>query len=178
MDVRDVRRSSVTPDLVIMMIRDVFFDLCLNYGWVNNREAGDLRSHRAHYDVTVTAIVACCLASSLSHNKAGLSLSRNISITFMKHFISMNCISECRLLFCGSGLNVLTVEWGYPSNKALYTVGLGGAMLDKTQLAYLPAYLCLRPSIHWHAVVSQCRLFQQSTLSRAPSGASWDYETV
>ena len=22
-------------------------------GWVNNREAGDLRSHRAHYDVTV-----------------------------------------------------------------------------------------------------------------------------
>ena len=23
------------------------------YGWVNNREAGDLRSHRAHYDVAV-----------------------------------------------------------------------------------------------------------------------------
>ena len=22
-------------------------------GWVNNREAGDLRRHRAHYDVTV-----------------------------------------------------------------------------------------------------------------------------
>ena len=67
----------------------------------------------------------------------------------------MNCISECRLLFCGSGLNVLTVEWGYPSNKALYTVGRGGAMIDKTQLAYLPAHLCLlRPSIHWHAVVS------------------------
>ena len=29
---------------------DVFFDL---NGWVNNREAGDLRRHRAHYDVTV-----------------------------------------------------------------------------------------------------------------------------
>ena len=25
-------------------------------GWVNNREAGDLRRHRAHYDVTVMAI--------------------------------------------------------------------------------------------------------------------------
>ena len=31
---------------------DVFFDLRLN-GWVNNREAGDLRHHCGHYDVTV-----------------------------------------------------------------------------------------------------------------------------
>ena len=31
----------------------VFFDLSLNNGWVNDREAGDLRRHRAHYDVTV-----------------------------------------------------------------------------------------------------------------------------
>ena len=30
---------------------DVFFDLRLNNDWVNNREADDLRSHRAHYDV-------------------------------------------------------------------------------------------------------------------------------
>ena len=32
---------------------DVFFDLRLNNGWVNNREAGDLRRHRGHYDVNV-----------------------------------------------------------------------------------------------------------------------------
>ena len=32
---------------------DVFFDLRLKNGWVNNEDAGDLRSHRAHYDVTV-----------------------------------------------------------------------------------------------------------------------------
>ena len=32
---------------------DVFFDLCRINGWVNNREAGDLRRHRAHYDVIV-----------------------------------------------------------------------------------------------------------------------------
>ena len=31
---------------------DVFFDLRLN-GWVNNGEAGDLRCHRAHYDITL-----------------------------------------------------------------------------------------------------------------------------
>ena len=32
---------------------DVFFHLPLNKGWVNNHGAGDLRRHRAHYDVTV-----------------------------------------------------------------------------------------------------------------------------
>ena len=32
---------------------DVFFDLRMNYGCVNNREAGDLRRHHAHYDVIV-----------------------------------------------------------------------------------------------------------------------------
>ena len=32
---------------------DVSYDLRLNKRWANNREAGDLRQHRAHYDVTV-----------------------------------------------------------------------------------------------------------------------------
>ena len=32
---------------------DVFFICAWINGWVNNREAGDLRRHRAHYDVTV-----------------------------------------------------------------------------------------------------------------------------
>ena len=32
---------------------DVFFALCLNKGWVSNREASDLRHHHAHCDITV-----------------------------------------------------------------------------------------------------------------------------
>ena len=32
---------------------DIFFDLHLNKGWINNREAGDLRHHHTHYDVIV-----------------------------------------------------------------------------------------------------------------------------
>ena len=32
---------------------DVFFDLRLYNGWVNNVEAGDLRCYHAHYDITV-----------------------------------------------------------------------------------------------------------------------------
>ena len=31
---------------------DIFFDVRLN-GWANNRGAGDLTCHHAHYDVTV-----------------------------------------------------------------------------------------------------------------------------
>ena len=31
----------------------IFFDLRLDKGWVNNREARDLRRHCAHYDVIV-----------------------------------------------------------------------------------------------------------------------------
>ena len=36
-----------------------FFICAWTYGWVNNREAGDLRRHRAHYDVIVMYSVKC-----------------------------------------------------------------------------------------------------------------------
>ena len=36
---------------------DVFFDLHLKNGCVNNRKPGDLRRHRGHYDVTVMKII-------------------------------------------------------------------------------------------------------------------------
>ena len=35
---------------------DVFFDRRQLNGWVNTREAGDLRRYRAHYDVMVMYI--------------------------------------------------------------------------------------------------------------------------
>ena len=36
---------------------EVFFDLPLSKRWANNRDAGDLRRHRAHYDVIVMSLV-------------------------------------------------------------------------------------------------------------------------
>ena len=36
---------------------DVFFDLHLNKGWVNNRDASDLRHHHTHYDITIMWVV-------------------------------------------------------------------------------------------------------------------------
>ena len=44
---------------------DVFFDLRLNNGWVNNPEAGDLRRHRAHYDVIVMKLRLYCFAVTM-----------------------------------------------------------------------------------------------------------------
>ena len=45
----------IPPQRPVTRSFDVFFDLRLNKRcvWVNNREAGDLRRYRAHYDVTV-----------------------------------------------------------------------------------------------------------------------------
>ena len=54
---------------------DVFFDLCLWInGWVNNREAGDLRRHCAHYDIIFTQPVVChlpvtCLSPASWHHQ-------------------------------------------------------------------------------------------------------------
>ena len=41
----------------VMRSFDIFFDLAWIHGWVNNGEAGDLRRHRAHYDVIVMPII-------------------------------------------------------------------------------------------------------------------------
>ena len=40
---------------------DAFFGAWIN-GWVSNREAGDLRRHRAHYDVSVMKDTICYLS--------------------------------------------------------------------------------------------------------------------
>ena len=47
---------------------DVFFDLRLNKR-LGNREAGELRRYRAHYDVTVMEILSriCSMDSELRH---------------------------------------------------------------------------------------------------------------
>ena len=36
---------------------DIFFVCAWTNGWVNNRNASDLRRHRAHYDVTVMTVI-------------------------------------------------------------------------------------------------------------------------
>ena len=47
---------------------DVFFDHAWINDWVNNREAGDLRGHRGHYDVSVMGMADCWQLNSILAN--------------------------------------------------------------------------------------------------------------
>ena len=49
---------------------DVLFDLRWVNGWVNNREAGELRCHRAHYDV-IEMIFAGLIGPNINMNPIG-----------------------------------------------------------------------------------------------------------
>ena len=60
---------------------DVFFDLRLNKQLINNGEAGDLRRHSAHYDVTVMP-------------GASLTTSHNTRIRFLPALMGINKV-EC-----------------------------------------------------------------------------------
>ena len=61
--VQGIHRSPVTQR---PMTRG--FDVFLGNGWVNNREAGDLRRYCAHYDVTVMLLLALCEGIQLIAN--------------------------------------------------------------------------------------------------------------
>ena len=60
--VRGIHRSAVnSPHKGQWRGALLFFFICAWIkGWVNNREAGDLRRHRAHYDVIVMQCHGCC----------------------------------------------------------------------------------------------------------------------
>ena len=71
-------------------------------GWVNNREAGDLRRHRAHYDVTVMSIGSC--EAKFSH------ISIKIQ-TFSFRTMHMKIPSaKCRP-FCSRAIALINFSW-------------------------------------------------------------------
>ena len=58
----DVHRSSLNPRV------PVFINFAWTNSWENNRDAGDLRRHCAHYDVTIMDERACkCVEEILHH---------------------------------------------------------------------------------------------------------------
>ena len=55
-------------------------------GWVNNRDAGDLRRHHAHYDVAVTnnkEIYEMLILRSLKHNLCNDKLRNMVRVTLL-----------------------------------------------------------------------------------------------
>ena len=80
---------------------DVFHVICawIN-GWANNRKAGDLRRHRAHYDVTV-----------MLHTLYRSLISRGHCITIGMYYQTVrNLLLKCILYIVDRKLQILTVS--------------------------------------------------------------------
>ena len=69
--------SPVTDEFPAQKSVTQSFDFFLNCawinGWANNREAGDLRRHRAHYDVTIKYLICWPIFSLLSSPRGYIS---------------------------------------------------------------------------------------------------------
>ena len=67
---------------------DVFFEWVWMNVWVNNREAGDLRRHCAHYDVIV---MANAIGDPMEKIKLNIYWKQTFSlkIVFLKHHVGM-----------------------------------------------------------------------------------------
>ena len=68
--VRGIHRSPVNSPHKGQWRRALMFSLICVWiqGWINNREAGDLRRYRAHYDVTVMTPIPNIPATRQTHN--------------------------------------------------------------------------------------------------------------
>ena len=105
--VREIHRSPVNfPHKGQWRGALMFTLICVRMnGWVNNREAGDLRRYRVHYDVIVMAWAKADLAlchhtvllchSALSHRI----LDSNFNVNFPKHLLN---VDEIVFFFCGT----------------------------------------------------------------------------
>ena len=62
----------------------------LTYNWVNNKDAGDLRRHRAHYDVTVMMFMIWPHNWNLVNDNCFICSCRDICkiVTWSKHYFS------------------------------------------------------------------------------------------
>ena len=69
-------------------------------GWVNNREAGDLRHHRAHYDVTVMLVITL-LADVTASNSAKASVGIVMTEKWNRFFFKLHWVSMMTFLHRG-----------------------------------------------------------------------------
>ena len=90
----------------------VFFICVWINGWVNNREAGDLRRHRAHYDVIVMQTQFTCITSqdicasfALSYCREALIVAR-LSKSLATLTLGSSKINQHCWRFHGSGVIV------------------------------------------------------------------------
>ena len=129
---------------------DVFFDLRLNER-LNNREAGDLRRHRVHYNVTVMKIVlysmyctylSYCLSSAVDQLATGQNTACENDITFTPILSQYN--GENKVMPSGHFVCRVLLQWRHIGFKALQITGHSTACLtDQLSKKYIKAPLYL-----------------------------------
>ena len=95
-------------------------------GWVNNREAGDLRHHRAHYDVTVMLVITL-LADVTASNSAKASAGTVLTEKWDRFFF-LSCIGFQWWHFCIG--NVIQHSRRHPEKSHVTFEYQGGFVAD------------------------------------------------
>ena len=73
-------------------------------GWVNNRKAGDLRRHRAHYDVIV-------MSSQMTNF--------NIIISLFSNYSNMSALNAVSQLCTGQSVSITVINWKQFQNSSI-----------------------------------------------------------
>ena len=82
-------------------------------GWVNNREAGDLRRYRAHYDVSVMSITRSLVVVylALCHKEVYVAADFCHSKTFIPFFGTLHVLlMPYGLISCQTNVHILSPE--------------------------------------------------------------------
>ena len=89
---RGIHRSPVNSPHICQWRGALMFSLIYTWinGWVNNGEAGDLRRHRAHYDVTVIKSAPCGLLEEFGTRRISHHYENNQLLIFVTHNISID----------------------------------------------------------------------------------------
>ena len=98
--------------------------------WVNNREAGDLRSHRAHYDVTV-------MSSCFSY-----AMDRGIRCNWFRPLVSIEFENKTKTIDTQSTLYYLKTLLKCRCNNTIAWYGVRNCMHVKTYKHHFISMLC------------------------------------
>ena len=105
--VRGIHRSPVNSPHEGQWRVALMFSLIFTWinGWENNRETGDLRRHRAHYDVTVMCTITMMLSSaakSLPNELLIICIVKSQACLFLCVLITSTPACECLLGICAN----------------------------------------------------------------------------
>ena len=96
----------------------MFFLICTWNGWVNNRAAGDLRRHRAHYDVTVmwitgSGLIFICSSIDLCSVPSHKLLNSPVEMPQVTSNVTVTCCRGVWIPYYNDQINDDVIKWKY-----------------------------------------------------------------